>query len=58
MPIVTAVEPEPDPYDSKVHKLLRYAWDKRAEAQRKGRFVCAAFWTGFYRSLRERWYRH
>ena len=51
-------EPEPDDVDARVDKVLRYALTKRAEAERRGKVVAAAFWTGFHRSLRRRWYSH
>ena len=58
MKTVTAATPEPDDdIDVKAAKVLRYANNKRIEAERNGHAFSAAFWTGFRRSFARRWYK-
>ncbi len=60
MQTVTA-SPEPDHddvVDIKAENLLRYAYRKSVEAEKRGNLLAAAFWTGFRRSFRRRWYGH
>ncbi len=64
MPTVTAIAPDPAPepehdgIDAKACRVLRYAYRKRIEAESRRQLVRAAFWTGFHRSFRRRWYSH
>ena len=64
MKTVTAIAPEPDPepepdgIDAKACRVLRYAYRKRIEAKNRRQLVRAAFWAGFHRSFRRRWYSH
>lgn len=57
--VTAAVTPEPEPgsLDVKAAKVLRYANNKRIEAEREGHTFSAAFWTGFRWSFARRWYR-